>query len=186
MSFRRFPPETPNYCDRQGERSLQLRSAAVAHAVVLSVWQRLQAFGIFIVSVCVGQTKRKVWLRTITSPRVSAIFGMWQAMHSLPVLPRGVMGMLLDRGGMRPILRVRSVAAEANPIPLLAHHPRVFGAVRIVTIEAGDAARIHQALTKSLPCMRFLCAVPSGKCVKLVSPSLCSSSCQKSARFNPT
>ena len=43
--------------------------------------------GIFIVSVCVGHTKRKVWLRTITSPRVSAIFGMWQAMHSLPALP---------------------------------------------------------------------------------------------------
>jgi len=39
--------------------------------------------------------------------------------------------------------------------------------------------------TKSLPCMRFLCAVPSAKCVKVVSPSLCSSSCQKSRRFLP-
>ena len=34
--------------------------------------------------------------------------------------------------------------------------------------------------TKSLPCMRFLWAVPSAKCVKVVSPSLCSSSFQKS------
>ena len=34
--------------------------------------------------------------------------------------------------------------------------------------------------TKSLPCIRFLCAVPSGKCVNVVSPGLCSSSSQKS------
>ncbi len=40
--------------------------------------------------------------------------------------------------------------------------------------------------TKSLPCMRFLCAVPSGKWVKVGSPSLCGSSFQKSARFRPT
>ena len=32
--------------------------------------------------------------------------------------------------------------------------------------------------TKSLPCIRFLCAVPSGKCVNVSSPSLCSSSFQ--------
>src|SRR5579863_4383104 len=77
----------PHYCERHGERSLQLLSAAVAHSVVLSVWQRLQAFGIFSSFVCAGQMKRKVWLRTFTSPSVSAIFGMWQAMHSLPGLP---------------------------------------------------------------------------------------------------
>src|SRR6185436_10258637 len=44
--------------------------------------------------------------------------------------------------------------------------------------------------TKSLPCMRFLCAVPSAKCVKVVSPSLCSSSSQyffsSSPWLNPT
>ena len=37
--------------------------------------------------------------------------------------------------------------------------------------------------TKSLPCIRFLCAVPSAKCVNVVSPSLCSSSFQKSFRL---
>ena len=39
--------------------------------------------------------------------------------------------------------------------------------------------------TKSLPCMRFLCAVPSGKWVKLVSPSLCSSSFQIIRQLQP-
>src|SRR4029077_9390105 len=39
--------------------------------------------------------------------------------------------------------------------------------------------------TKSFPCIRFLCAVPSAKCVKVVSPSLCSSSSQKSESFKP-
>jgi hypothetical protein len=58
----RISPQPPYYCQRQGERSARLLSAAVAQAVVLSVWQRLQAFGIFNVSVSVGQTKRKVWL----------------------------------------------------------------------------------------------------------------------------
>ena len=39
--------------------------------------------------------------------------------------------------------------------------------------------------TKSLPCIRFLCAVPSAKCVNVVSPSLCSSSFQKSFSCSP-
>src|SRR2546423_15627603 len=40
--------------------------------------------------------------------------------------------------------------------------------------------------TKSFPCIRFLCAVPSAKCVNVVSPSLCSSSSQKSDSLRPT
>src|SRR5262249_48211912 len=59
-----FCHSTLRYCARQGERSVQDLSAAIAQAVVLSVWQRLQAFGILIASVSVGQMKRKVWLRT--------------------------------------------------------------------------------------------------------------------------
>lgn len=39
---------------RQGDRSSQPFNASVAHAVVLSVWHRLQAFGIFIASLCAG------------------------------------------------------------------------------------------------------------------------------------
>jgi hypothetical protein len=49
-----------------------------------------------------------------------------------------------------------------------------------------EALRAYMRLvTKSFPCIRFLCAVPSAKCVNVVSPSLCSSSCQKSAKFKP-
>ena len=59
----------------------------MAHAVDLSAWQTLQAFGIFKASVVAGVTKRNVWLRTFTSAIVCSIFGMWQAMHSLPWLP---------------------------------------------------------------------------------------------------
>jgi hypothetical protein len=72
---------------RQGERSAHVFKAAVAQAVVLSAWQRLQALGICNDSVMAGLMKRKVWLRTFTSAMVWAILGMWQAMHSLPALP---------------------------------------------------------------------------------------------------
>ena len=71
---------------RQGERSVQVFSAVVAHAVSLSVWQTLQAFGIFVASVCAGDTKWNVWLLTLMLAMVCSIFGMWQATHSLPVL----------------------------------------------------------------------------------------------------
>src|SRR4029079_4324575 len=57
----------------------------------------------------------------------------------------GMMGVLLDRRRVRSVLRIRSMAAEAKAIPFLAHNARIVGAVRIVTIGAGDAARIHQA-----------------------------------------
>src|SRR6266849_9638354 len=77
-----------NYCDmRHGDRSVHPFKAAVAHPVDLSIWQRLQALGTFRVSVVVGVMKRNVWLRTFTSAMVTSIFGMWQAIHSLPVLP---------------------------------------------------------------------------------------------------
>ena len=53
---------------------------------------------------------------------------------------------LLDAGGMRTILCVGAVAGQAKRIARLAHHRRVFRAVRIVATETRDAARIHQAL----------------------------------------
>src|SRR5215469_12149077 len=61
---------------RQGDRSGQVFKEAVAHSVDLSVWQTVQAFGIFSASVSPGVTKWKVWLRTRWSEIVSAIFGM--------------------------------------------------------------------------------------------------------------
>lgn len=59
---------------------------------------------------------------------------------------RTVVRVLFDAGGMRPVLRVGAVAGQAKGVALLAHNSRIVGAMRIVTIEAGDAARIHQAL----------------------------------------
>ncbi len=61
---------------RQGDRSGQAFRAAVAHSIDLSVWQIVQAFGIFSLSVSLGVTKWKVWLRTRWSEIVSATFGM--------------------------------------------------------------------------------------------------------------
>ena len=71
---------------RHGERSTQVFNAAFAQAGDLSVWQTLQAFGIFNAPVVAGVMKWNVWLRTLTSAIVCSIFGMWQAMHSLPGL----------------------------------------------------------------------------------------------------
>ena len=65
------------YCaTRHGDRSRQPFSASFTQAVVLSLWQRLQAFGTFSESVSSGVMKRKVWLRTFTSAMVCSIFGM--------------------------------------------------------------------------------------------------------------
>src|SRR4029078_11466339 len=76
-----------HWATRHGERSCQVLRTPVAQAVVLSLWHRLQAFGIFNASLSDGEIKRKVWARTFTSAMVCSIFGMWQAMHSLPALP---------------------------------------------------------------------------------------------------
>src|SRR6185312_8135096 len=64
------------YCIRHGETVDQPFSASAVHAVDLSLWQTLQAFGTFSESVSRGVTKRNVWLRTFTSPISCAIFGM--------------------------------------------------------------------------------------------------------------
>jgi hypothetical protein len=85
---------------------------------------------------------------------------------------RGMVGMLFDRRGMRAILRVRPVTSEACATGRLPQHGIILRAVRVMATEAGDAARIHQAGYEVVPCMRFLCAVPSAKWVKVVSPSL--------------
>ena len=72
---------------RHGENSGQLRSAAVAQAFDLSLWQLVQGLGILDDSVIDGGMNLNVWLRTITSPIVCSIAGMWQLTHSLPVDP---------------------------------------------------------------------------------------------------
>src|SRR5262245_62307925 len=71
------------WATRQGERSFQFLSTSLAHAVVLSVWQRLQAFGIFRASLSAGVMKRKVWGGTFTWAMVWGVFGMWRALRRL-------------------------------------------------------------------------------------------------------
>jgi hypothetical protein len=51
------------------------------------LWQLVQGLGILDDSVIDGGMNLNVWLRTITSPIVCSIAGMWQLTHSLPVDP---------------------------------------------------------------------------------------------------
>jgi len=73
---------------RHGDTPDQFRNASRAHAVDLSVWQDVQGFGILKSSVIFGVMNANVWLRTLTLAMVCSIFGMWQAMQSLPALAR--------------------------------------------------------------------------------------------------
>jgi hypothetical protein len=72
---------------RHGENSGQVFIAAVAQAFVLSLWQTMHGFGTFNDSDIDGLMNLKVWLRTITSPIVCSIGGIWQLTHSLPGEP---------------------------------------------------------------------------------------------------
>lgn len=76
-----------NYSSRQGDRSGHRPSASSAQAVDLSVWQEVQGFGMWYLSVIAGDKTANVCARTFTSPSVVAIFGMWHATHWLPVEP---------------------------------------------------------------------------------------------------
>lgn len=42
---------------------------------------------------------------------------------------RTMVRVLLDAGGMRPVLRVRAVARQAKGVALLAHNSRIVGAI---------------------------------------------------------
>ena len=59
-----------------------------------------------------------------------------------------VMRVLLDAGGVRPVLGVGAMAGQADRVSRLAQHRLVFRAVRIVATETGDAARVHEALNE--------------------------------------
>jgi hypothetical protein len=61
---------------RHAERSGQRCKTSAAHAVVLSVWQDVQEFGILYLSVIAGVVKANVWARTFTSASLVSIFGM--------------------------------------------------------------------------------------------------------------
>ena len=58
--------------------------------------------------------------------------------------PNRVMGMLLDRRGMRPILSVWPVTCQAHSARGLSQHGVILRTVRIVATETGDPPRVHQ------------------------------------------
>lgn len=75
------------YSIRHGERSGQCRSASVAQAVVLSVWQEVHGFGILYFSVMAGVTNANVCACTLILAIVVWIAGIWQSTHSPPGVP---------------------------------------------------------------------------------------------------
>src|ERR1700722_12437580 len=113
----------------------------VAQAVVLSEWQVIHGLGILYLSVIAGVMNRKVGecTRVPGGPSVSTA-GMWQATHWLPALS-SLWCVCSSR------VAVRGPSDDDGPWQSKHRPPR-----RYITL-----------WTKSLPCMRFLCAVPSGK-----------------------
>jgi hypothetical protein len=66
----------------------QLSISFVAQPVDLSAWHVVQAFGILYLSVIAGVMNLKVWeLTKVPGTPCVAIFGIWQATQSIPVLP---------------------------------------------------------------------------------------------------
>lgn len=61
--------------------------ASAAHAVFLSEWQDVQAFGILYLSVMAGVMNENVCARTNTPGISASIFGMWQATQAAPAEP---------------------------------------------------------------------------------------------------
>ena len=95
------------------------------------------------------------------------------------------MRVLFDGRRVRPVRRFRTVTREAEHCAGLMRSallpvPWTSWQLKHVT------PRVYITLcAKSFPCIRFLWAVPSAKCVNVCSPSLCSSSSQKSCSLRP-
>jgi hypothetical protein len=122
----------------------------------LSVWQTLQAFGIFSVS-------RIAWCDKVEGVATDTLVG--NRFRDLRHVTSGafaartsgfVVRMLLEGHRMGSDLGIGAVAIEAQGIAGLAHHGDVFAPMWVMATEAGDPARAYIRLwTKSSPCMRF-------------------------------
>src|SRR3982751_1693173 len=153
-------------------------SSSPAQALLRVLWQATHAFGTLLCSLSAGDTNRKVWLRTLTSAIVCSIGGIWQATQSLPALPRAwcvCCSIVAARGPFGDIGpwqdRQRSRAGLIRSA--LCGVPCTSWQLKQVT------PRLYIWLcTKSLPCIRFLCAVPSAEWVNDVVPRVCSCSRQ--------
>ena len=117
---------------------------------------------------------------------VCSIFGMWQPTHSL-----------LEEPGLWCVCC--SIVAARGPFGEFgtwhSRHITLAGFSKSALFEVPCTSwQLKQVIpcvyiklvTKSFPCIRFLCAVPSAKWVNVVSPSLCSSSFQNLLRSRPT
>src|SRR5687767_6860466 len=149
------------YCTRHGETSVQFFNCFVAHSLVWLVWQPTQGFGILYVVDMAGVMNLNVWLRTLMFAIVGAIFGMWHSTQSLPrlaagcfvcasiVVPRGPVGEFgpwhVRQSCCAGLMRSALYAVPCTSWQLAHVTPLVYIAL----------------CTKSFPCIRFLCAVPS-------------------------
>ena len=114
---------------------------------------------------------RNVWLRTITSPIVCSIAGMWQARTRCRSSGM-VMRVLLDARRVRTVRRLRAVARQAHFVGRLERCALCRVPWTSWQLEQVTPCVYITLCTKSLPCIRFLCAVPSGKMREVVSPEL--------------
>ena len=71
---------------RHGDVLDQLLNSDKAHSFDLSLWQLVQGFGMPNCFVSAGEMNSNVWPLTKFPAIVCSIFGMWQAVHSLPTL----------------------------------------------------------------------------------------------------
>ena len=89
-----------------------------------------------------------------------------------------VVRVFCERRLARAVPRTGLVAIQTYLVRGLSELWVVIRAMDIMAVKACDATAVHHALHEVIARMWFLCAVPSGKCVKLNSLSLWSSSFQ--------
>ena len=97
-----------------------------------------------------------------------------------------VVRMLLDAGGVRPILRVGAMTGQAHRVSQPKQHRLIFGTVRIMATETRDAARVHEALNEIVALHAVLVSRAVGKMCEAGFAELVLFKLPKYARFNPT
>src|SRR5579884_3745348 len=106
----------------------------------------------------------------------------WQIVHGFGTFSVSVVTGVMNRNVCASTVGARGPFGEFGPWH--SRHRTFAGLIRSALLPVPCTSwqskqvmpRVYMTLvTKSLPCMRFLCAVPSAKCVKVCSPGLCSS-----------
>src|SRR5215469_17996649 len=76
---------------------------------------------------------------------------------------RCVMGVLLDRCGMRTVLGIGTVAAQAQSVSGRSHHGRIVVAMGVMAAKAGNPTCVHQARDKIIALHAVLVRSPVRK-----------------------